>query len=173
MPGVPPQCWLYSCCINYFVKVTPVRWLNDGEQRMWRGYLDSTRLLMNALDRQLAADAGISLTDYEVLVQLSEAPQRRMRMNELADATMTTRSGATRAIGRLADAGWVRRVECDEDKRGMYAELTDAGAAKLASAGPGHVAAVRRTVFDLLSPRDVELFGHAYAQIRANLLETR
>lgn len=136
---------------------------------MWRGYLDSTRLLMRTLDRQLTADAGINLTDFEILVLLSEAPDRRMRMNELADGTLTTRSGATRAVKRLADAGWVQQVKCDDDGRGLYAELTEAGAAKLAEAAPGHVNAVRTSLFDLLSPRDVELFAHAYEQIRDNL----
>lgn len=148
-----------------------VRWLSESEQRMWRGYLDTTRLLLRALDRQLAADAGISFSDFGVLVLLAEAPARRLRMSQLADAMMTTRSGVTRAVNRLADAGWLRRIECEEDKRGWYAELTDAGAGKLESVSPGHVSAVRRNVFDLLSPRDVELFAHAYAQIRANLLE--
>ena len=152
-------------------RVEEVRWLSEAEQKMWRGYLDSTRLLLRALDRQLAAESGISLADFEVLALLSEAPQGRMRMTELAEVTMTTRSGVTRAVSRLANAGWVRRVECEEDKRGLYAELTDAGTAKLTSASPGHVAAVRRNVFDLLSPRDVGLFAHAYAQIRDNLLE--
>jgi DNA-binding MarR family transcriptional regulator len=151
--------------------VEDVQWLSEIEQRMWRGYLDSTRLLLRALDRQLSVEAGITLTDFEVLALLSEAPQRRMRMNELAEITMTTRSGVTRAVSRLTDAGWVRRVECEEDKRGLYAELTDAGAAKLKSASPGHLNAVRSNVFRLLSPRDVELFAHAYTQIRDNLLE--
>lgn len=140
---------------------------------MWRGYLDSTRLLLRALDRQLETDARISFADFEVLALLSEAPQRRLRMNEIAEAATTTRSGVTRAVARLADAGWLQRAECEEDKRGWYAELTDAGMAKLASAAPGHVSAVRRAVFDLLSPRDVHLFAHAYEQIRANLLEER
>src|SRR5574340_258091 len=135
-----------------------VRWLSDEEQRAWRAYLDSTRLLFQALDRQLIRDADISFTDYELLVVLSEAPQRQLRMRDLADAMTTTRSGVTRAINRLVEAGWVRRVECEEDKRGTLAELTDEGAAKLACASPGHVAAVRANMFDLLSPRDVALF---------------
>lgn len=150
-----------------------VRWLAEAEQRMWRGYLDSTRLLLRALDRQLIAESAITLSDYEVLVLLSEAPDRRMRMSQLADAMIATRSGVTRAANRLAGAGWLRRVECDEDKRGWYAELTDAGLAKLQEVSPGHVKAVRRNVFDLLSQRDVDLFAHAYAQIRANLLENQ
>ncbi|ATQ29895.1 MULTISPECIES: MarR family winged helix-turn-helix transcriptional regulator [Rhodococcus] len=151
--------------------MTETRWLSDDEQRTWRAYLDSTRLLMNALDRQLTRDSGMSLTDYELLVALSEAPGRRLRMRALADAVVTTRSGVTRAISRLVDAGWVRRVECDEDKRGMLAELTDAGAAKLAQASPGHVEAVRSYVFDLLGPRDVTRFGDTYTAMRTHLLE--
>ena len=148
-----------------------VPWLSESEHRMWRGYLDSTRLLLRALDRQLEADADISSADFEVLVLLSEAPQRRLRMSELADAAVTTRSGVTRAANRLAKLGWLRRAACPDDKRGWFAELTEPGLEKVRSAAPGHVATVRRNLFDLLSPRDVELFAHAYAQIRAHLLE--
>lgn len=140
---------------------------------MWQGYLDSTRLLLRSLDRQLTADAGISLADFEILALLSEAPGRRMRMSELADLTVTSRSGATRAVKRLTGAGWVRQVRCAEDKRGQFAELIAAGWAKLRQAAPGHVDAVRAGLFDSLSPREVELFSHAYARIRDNLLENR
>ncbi len=146
------------------------QWLSDDEHRMWRAYLDSSRLLLRALDRQLATDAGLNLSDFEILALLSEAPQRRLRMNELADITVTTRSGVTRAVRRLIDAGWVQQVKCDEDRRGLYAELTDAGMAKLRAAAPGHVNAVRANLFDLLSPREVELFTHSYTQIRDHLL---
>jgi len=151
--------------------VEPTRWLSAEEQNTWRAYLDATRLLLQALDRQLTRDAGISFTDFELLVVLSEAPQRQLRMRELADAVTTTRSGVTRAISRLVDTGWVRRVECEDDKRGTLAELTDAGAEKLAAASPGHVAEVRRTMFDLLSPRDVGILGHDFSEMRAHLLE--
>ncbi|BBY56620.1 MarR family transcriptional regulator [Mycolicibacillus koreensis] len=146
-------------------------WLSEPEQTMWRSYLESTRLLLRALDRQLSADAGISLSDFEVLALLSEAPQRRLRMSELADSVATTRSGITRAVARLVGLGWVQRAECTEDKRGSYAELTDAGLQKVRAAAPGHVAAVRANLFDLLSARDVELFGHAYGQIRDHLAD--
>ena len=146
------------------------QWLDEDEQRTWRAYLDATRLLLRTLDQQLARDAGLSFTDFELLVILSEAPQRRLRMRELADAITTTRSGVTRAIGRLVDAGWVRRVECEDDKRGMLAELTDAGMEKLASASPGHVAEVRRNMFDLLSPRDVAVVGRDFAAMRTHLV---
>ncbi|ANS24960.1 MarR family winged helix-turn-helix transcriptional regulator [Rhodococcus opacus] len=149
----------------------PTRWLSAEEQNTWRAYLDATRLLLQALDRQLTRDAGISFTDFELLVVLSEAPQRQLRMRELADAVTTTRSGVTRAISRLVDTGWVRRVECEDDKRGTLAELTDAGAEKLAAASPGHVAEVRRNMFDLLSPRDVGILGHDFSEMRTHLLE--
>lgn len=155
--------------INY-ISGMETQWLSEEEQQMWRGYLDSTRLLMRALDRQLAADSAINLSDFEILALLSEAPQQRMRMNELADITVTTRSGVTRAVKRLIDAGWAQQVKCDEDKRGLFAELTEAGAEKLRTAAPGHVKAVRTNLFDLLSPREVELFTHSYGQIRDNLL---
>ncbi len=153
------------------VLVEPTRWLSADEQNTWRAYLDATRLLLQALDRQLTRDAGISFTDFELLVVLSEAPQRQLRMRELADAVTTTRSGVTRAISRLVDTGWVRRVECEDDKRGTLAELTDAGAEKLAAASPGHVAEVRRNMFDLLSPRDVGILGHDFSEMRTHLLE--
>ena len=137
---------------------------------MWRSYLDASRLLTRTLDRQLTAESGISLTDFEILVHLSEAPGQRLRMSDLADAMTTTRGGVTRAVTRLVDAGWVRRAECPEDRRGTHAELTAAGADKLASASPGHVETVRKNMFDLLSPRDVASLTHIYGQLRAQLL---
>ncbi|WP_020577529.1 MarR family winged helix-turn-helix transcriptional regulator [Actinopolymorpha alba] len=146
-----------------------VRWLDATEQEAWRAYLDTTRLLIQTLGRQLETDAGISFTDYELLVHLSEAPERRMRMRDLADATLATRSGVTRAVTRLERAGWVRRVECEDDRRGMHAELTDAGMAKLEKAAPGHVAAVREQMFDLLSSREVEQLHALCARMRKHL----
>ncbi|MGV0627457.1 MarR family winged helix-turn-helix transcriptional regulator [Mycolicibacter minnesotensis] len=146
-------------------------WLNTAEQRMWRAYLDSTRLLLRSLDRQLAADSGLSLSDFEILALLSEAPGRRLRMNELADITVTTRSGVTRAVRRLTEAGWVCQVRSEEDRRGQYAELTESGLDKLRAAAPGHAKAVRAGLFDAVSPREVELFAGSYERIRDNLLE--
>jgi DNA-binding MarR family transcriptional regulator len=136
--------------------VDDVRWLDKEEQTAWRAYLDGTRLLFQALDRQLTADAALSLTDYELLVRLSEAPDGTLRMRELADATLSTRSGVTRAVTRAERAGWVRRVECEDDRRGMNAELTEAGRAKLEAAAPGHVQAVRKNLLDLLSPQQLD-----------------
>lgn len=143
-----------------------VAWLTTGEQDAWRAYLDGTRLLLQALDRQLAANAGISLVEYEVLVALSEAPDRRMRMRDLADALLATRSGATRVVERLERAGWVRRMECVDDRRGTDAELTEAGLTKLVAAAPGHVAAVRRYVFEPLTVRQVAHLGAIGGRLR-------
>lgn len=145
------------------------RWLADDEQRAWRSYLDATRLLMQTLDRQLTRDSGISFTDFELLVVLSEAPGRQMRMRALADAVTTTRSGVTRAITRLVDAGWVVRVECEDDRRGMLAELTDAGMRKLEESSPGHVEAVRTSMFDVLTDDDVDTFVRVYSAMRTHI----
>jgi DNA-binding MarR family transcriptional regulator len=130
-------------------------WLDQPEQAAWRAYLDSTRLLFQALDRQLSAEADLSLADYDLLVRLSEAPGATLRMRDLADATLSTRSGVTRAVTRAERAGWVRRVECEDDRRGMNAELTEAGRAKLAASAPGHVEAVRENLIALLTPEQL------------------
>ncbi|GAA3631414.1 MarR family transcriptional regulator [Kineosporia mesophila] len=130
-------------------------WLNETEQSAWRAYLDSTRMLFAALDRQLAAESDLTLTDYDILVRLDEAPGGRLRMRELADLTLSTRSGVTRAVTRAEQAGWVRRVECEEDRRGMNAELTEAGRVKLAASAPGHVRAVREMLIDQLTPEQL------------------
>ncbi len=148
-------------------------WLSTDEQRLWRAYLDATRMLIQELDKQLVHDSGISFTDYEILVLLSEAPERRMRMRDLADASTTTRSGITRAITRMENAGRVRRVECESDKRGAWAELTDSGLATLEQAGPGHVDAVRRNMFDAFGPDDVAVMRAAFTRMRENMLARR
>jgi len=145
------------------------RWLSAAEQETWRAYLASTRLFVHTLDRQLQADAGLSFADYDVLVALSEAPGRRMRMRDLADVTLSTRSGTTRIVTRLEQAGWVRRVDCADDRRGTEAELTDAGLAKLAAAAPGHVAAVRAHMFDLLTPRQLAQMHAVTTRMRDHL----
>ncbi|MGN5239993.1 MULTISPECIES: MarR family transcriptional regulator [unclassified Rhodococcus (in: high G+C Gram-positive bacteria)] len=151
----------------------PTKWLAHDEHRLWRSYLDATRMLFQSLDKQLVRDSGISFADYEILVLLSEAEDHRLRMRELSDASTTTRSGITRAITRMEGAGWVRRVECESDKRGAWAELTDTGAAILASAGPGHVAAVRATMFDVLSPEVITVMGDAFTAIQNHMQEHR
>lgn len=148
-----------------------VRWLSADEQRSWRAYLEATRMLLARLDQQLQRDADISFTDFELLVTLSEAEGGQMRMSSLAEATMATRSGVTRAISRLVDLGWAERRPCPSDRRGQVAVLTDAGRAKLRATSPGHVAAVRRLLFDSLSPRDVERVGQVFGEVRDHIAD--
>ena len=131
------------------------RWLTASEQRAWRAYLEATTLLFDALDRQLQRDSTMPHAYYEILVRLSEAPGRSMRMSELADATRSSRSRLSHAVARLEERGWLQRVECPTDKRGQIAVLTDVGFAALEEAAPGHVAAVRRHLIDRLTRQQV------------------
>ncbi|PWR11159.1 MarR family transcriptional regulator [Micromonospora acroterricola] len=132
------------------------RWLDSDEQRTWRAFLTASRALMDTLDRELQRDAGMPHAYYEILVRLSEAPDRRLRMSDLAEAAGSSRSRLSHAVARLEAAGWVRREEHPTDRRGQIASLTDAGFAALAAAAPGHVEGVRRHLFDALSPAQVD-----------------
>ncbi|MFI7248174.1 MarR family winged helix-turn-helix transcriptional regulator [Micromonospora chalcea] len=132
------------------------RWLDPDEQRTWRAFLTASRALMDALDRELQRDAGMPHAYYEILVRLSEAPDRRLRMSELAELTGSSRSRLSHAAARLEASGWIRREDCPTDRRGQIAVLTDKGFATLAAAAPGHVEGVRRHLFDALSPAQVD-----------------
>jgi len=136
--------------------VTKTRWLNREEQRTWRAFLAASQLLFDRLERQLQRDAGMPHGYYEILVNLSEAPNRMMRMSDLAEQSMGSRSRLTHAVDRLEEIGWLERVECPEDKRGAFARLTDKGFAVLEKAAHGHVEAVRTYLFDQLSGQQVE-----------------
>ena len=131
------------------------RWLDADEQRAWRAWLYSAQLLMDRLDRELTHATGISHAYYEILVALSETPARMMRMSELADRCLSSRSRLSHAVSRLQERGWVRRQTCEEDGRGQLAVLTDEGFAALEAAAPVHVEGVRQHLFDQLSPQQV------------------
>jgi DNA-binding MarR family transcriptional regulator len=135
--------------------VSDTRWLDDGEQRTWRSFVTATRLFFDGIERQLQQDSGLPHAYYEILVRLSEAPGRTMRMSELATTSLSSRSRISHAVARLEENGWVRRRPCENDKRGQLAQLTDAGLAGIEAAAPGHVDAVRRGLFDALSPQQV------------------
>jgi DNA-binding MarR family transcriptional regulator len=128
------------------------RWLKPDEQKTWRAFLGATRLVFEQLDRELQRDSGIPHGYYEILVRLSEAPDRALRMSALADRSQSSRSRLSHAVARLEENGWVRRETCASDKRGQIARLTDKGFAALAAAAPGHVEGVRSHVFDPLTP---------------------
>lgn len=135
--------------------MSDTRWLDEDEQQTWRSFLTANRLFFDGIERQLQQDSGLPHAYYEILVRLSEAPQRTLRMSELASTSLSSRSRISHAVARLEELGWVRRRPCEHDKRGQLAELTEAGMAGLEAAAPGHVEAVRRGLFDALSPEQV------------------
>ena len=133
----------------------PPRWLDDEEQRAWRAFLRAAARVDDALDRQLQRDAAMPHAYYQVLAMLSEAPERTLRMSELAGLTTSSASRLSHAVARLEEKGWVRREKHPTDRRGALAVLTDDGWAALTAAAPGHVAAVRAAVFDRLDAEQV------------------
>jgi len=132
------------------------RWLSDEEQRVWRAYLAMGSTVSRATGRQLAEDSDLPLTYYEILVHLSEAKGRTMRMSALAAAIQGTQSQLSHAASRLEERGWVVREKCADDGRGWLAILTDEGMQALEAAAPGHVACVRSVLFDPLTPEQQE-----------------
>jgi DNA-binding MarR family transcriptional regulator len=131
------------------------RWLDADEQKAWRAWLYSTQLLAERLDRELQHGTGISHPYYEILVQLSETPGRMLRMSDLAERCLSSRSRLSHAVSRLEERGWIRRQVCEEDGRGQLAVLTDEGFAALEAAAPVHVESVRQHLFDQLSDEQV------------------
>jgi DNA-binding MarR family transcriptional regulator len=127
------------------------RWLSADEQHTWRESIEAWQWLIAAVDAQLQRDSGMPLAYYEILVRLSEAPDRSLRMTQLAEASSSSKSRVSHAVARLEERGWVRRVDCPTDRRGQIAMLTDEGFAALSAAAPGHVEQVRQVLFDALN----------------------
>nr|WP_225311323.1 MarR family transcriptional regulator [Microbispora cellulosiformans] len=148
------------------------RWLTPHEQRAWRAHLAAHRLLFLQLDRELQG-SGLSLNDYEILVNLSESPGRRMRMSELADATIQSRSRLSHQISRMEAAGLVTREECEDDRRGTFAVLTDQGWEMIRRVAPDHVDSVRRHFIDLMTPEQVSALERIYAPVIDHLQGVR
>ena len=127
------------------------RWLTEEEQQAWRGLLRMTSQLNARMNRQLLQDYGVSLTDYEVLVVLSEAPEGRLRVFEVADALAWEQSRVSHQLARMQRRGLVAREGCASDARGAFAVLTEAGRAAIERAAPAHVETVRQLIFDGLT----------------------
>jgi DNA-binding MarR family transcriptional regulator len=157
----------YDCGVDH-----PPRWLNPDEQRTWRAFFEAARRLDEQLDRELQHDAGLPLAYYQILSILSEAPEHTLRMRELAHRTWSSRSRLSHAVDRLEEKTWVKRISCPSDKRGAFAQLTDAGLSVLEAAAPGHVDAVRRHVFDQLTPSQVEALGSISQKVAQRLADT-
>jgi DNA-binding MarR family transcriptional regulator len=144
------------------------RWLTEAEQRAWRTHLDVTRLLMHQLERDLQP-FGLTLNDYEILVNLSESEGRRMRMSDLAAATLQSKSRLSHQITRMERAKLVRRENCDSDKRGLYAVLTEQGWETMRRVAPHHVDSVRRNFVDLLTPEGLTALQESLAPVARHL----
>ena len=148
------------------------RWLTTDQQERWRSIISVCALLPDRLDRDLAQGHQLSLAEYEVLVRLSESPRHSMRMSELADATLSSRSRLSHQITRMEKTGLVRREECFEDRRGWLAVMTDLGFTHLERAAPDHVESVRRQLIDVLSPEEFEELGRICGVIAHGLQRT-
>ncbi|WP_020668834.1 MarR family winged helix-turn-helix transcriptional regulator [Amycolatopsis nigrescens] len=148
-----------------------VRWLSETEMLAWRSYIVATMRLRQRLHRELADRHDISLADYEVLVCVSLKPENRIRMTELATMLGSTKSRLSHQVGRMEAAGVVRRGRDPEDKRGVVAELTDAGQKLLEQAAPTHVDGVRVHLIDLLTEHEQAAFGEAFSRVLDHLTE--
>lgn len=141
------------------------RWLDDSEMGTWLNLTQVLMLLPAALDRQLREDAGIPHAYYQILATLSGMPGRCLRMTDLARVVGTTTSRLSHAVASLEQRGWVQRQACPSDKRGQVAHLTEAGMGTLRAAAPGHLAEVRRLVFDHLEDEEVARLGAITAKM--------
>lgn len=153
------------------MELTQTRWLTAEEQGTWRAFLSASRRLFTEMEGHLQHVAGIPHAYYEILVRLSEAPGRELRMTQLADASISSKSRLSHAVARLEERGWIERTACPTDRRGQVARLTDAGFAALDAAAPGHVEQVRRMVFDQLSPEQVGQLREICEAIEAGVEE--
>lgn len=138
---------------------TGTRWLDAGQQQDWRALVVATTLLFDQLDDDLRREFGLSLTEYEILVRLSESEDRTLRMAAIADALRHSRSRVTHTVARMEAAGWLRRERCSDDGRGIQAVMTEAGRDLLVRAAPVHVEGVRRNLVDLCDPEDFRAMG--------------
>jgi DNA-binding MarR family transcriptional regulator len=143
--------------------------LPPDHEDAWRHYLRAHALLMRELDGQLRAEHGISLTTYDALVQLSEAPKRRLHMKDLADALVFSSSGLTRLVDGLERAGLAKREPDPDNRRATYVALTDTGLEALQGAWPTHASGVARLFVDNTTPAQARAIGSAFGRIRADL----
>ena len=138
---------------------------HDSRLAAWSTFLRAHARVVRELERELQADQDLALTDYDVLVQLAAAPERRLRMSELADRLLLSRSGVTRLVDRLVADGLVERVMCESDRRGQWAALTDAGRDRLRRAAPTHLRGVATHFLDRLSADDLASLERMLADV--------
>jgi DNA-binding MarR family transcriptional regulator len=146
--------------------------LSPTELRAWGGFLRTHAALIRQLDAELEAEHGLSLTSYDVLVQLESVPDRRLRMRDLADAVLLSRSGLTRLVDRLVREGMIEREACGEDARGSFAVLTERGLRTLHAARPTHLAGVRRLFVARVADDELARLGDVWERVLAEQPQT-
>lgn len=162
---------MYHLFRGYHEVMTNVRWLTEREERAWRALQFMQMRLEGELARQLAADSGLSYPDYLVLVALTDRPDGRMRLFELAEILGWEKSRASHHVGRMVDRGLVKKQKCDSDRRGFYVVGTARGRREIEAAAPGHVATVRRVFVDRLTPEQLGALGDAAEAVVAGFDE--
>ena len=150
--------------------VAPPRWLTPAEMEAWRAYILTSRRLMEILEQALN-DHDLSMADYEVLAQLSDAPERRMSMSELTAPALLSRSRLSHRMKVMEQAGLIRKEECPDDRRGAFAVMTEKGWEAIVAAAPDHVASVRRVFTDVLTSADQQMISRSFTTIQ-NLLKS-
>lgn len=147
------------------------RWLNDAEMKAWRGFVTTSPDLMNAIERDLGV-FGLDAGDYQLLAMLSEAPDRKLKMCDLADTLRLSRSGLTRRMDGVVMANYVERIQDKNDRRVSFAHLTAKGYEFLKKVAPLHLKDVRSRMIDLLNESEIKALGSAFEKINAHLRTT-
>lgn len=153
--------------------MTQTRWLDEDEQRTWRTFMSAIKLLWEQLDGDLDHCSAVPSAYYEVLVRLSEAPKRRIRLSDLADRLHSSRSRLSHSLARLEALGWITREACESDRRGAFAVLTAEGFAALEAAAPVHVESVRSHLFDPLDPEQLRQLRAISERLLAHLVAVK
>lgn len=146
-----------------------MRWLTPEQMLAWRSFLDAHQLLMTRLDRELRTESTLGLTEYTILVRLSESEDRTLRMATLAADTGVSRSRLTHIVARLEDRGIVEREKTDEDRRGVRCKLTDDGFRLLADTAPVHVTGVRTHLIDLLDDEEIDVMAGIFSKVLTHM----
>lgn len=149
--------------------MSETRWLDQDEQEAWRTFMFASKMLFEQFDQDLRQGAAMPSTYYEVLARLSEAPERRLRMSQLAELSVSSRSHLSHTVASLQRAGWVDREACSTDRRGAFAVLTDAGFSALESASHVHVESVRAHLFDQIDSGQVHQLRAIFEQLLQHL----
>jgi len=147
------------------VPATASEQLSPRELAAWKGMLEAHRVVVGELDHELEREYGLPLSAYEVLMYLADAEGGRLRMGELAERLLLSRSGITRLADRLVRQGWIERERCRDDGRGYFAQLTPAGRRKLEAARPAHLAGVRRHFLERLEPAEIDALGEVWRRL--------